>query len=114
KRSWVALGGWAVASGCSLMVGFDDLSFDGASGVGGAGGGVTDSCADGVLSPGETDVDCGGPCSACELGKGCADPADCAAAHCVDGTCCSEACDDVCQGCGPDGQCAPTPAGDDP
>jgi hypothetical protein len=48
-----------------------------ASGGAGGTGGVA-SCSDGVQNQGETDVDCGGPCAGCALGKHCKTDLDCA------------------------------------
>jgi hypothetical protein len=46
------------------------------------------SCNDGVRNGGETDVDCGGPCTGkCALGKGCSAKSDCASGDCVLGVC---------------------------
>jgi hypothetical protein len=42
----------------------------------------------------ETDVDCGGGCPACEVGKGCGADADCASQYCASGTCATNSCDD--------------------
>ncbi|MBI4146500.1 hypothetical protein HY489_04135 [Candidatus Woesearchaeota archaeon] len=39
---------------------------------------VAPPCADKAASPGETDVDCGGPCTPCVEGKGCLEHTDCA------------------------------------
>ena len=39
---------------------------------------VAPACADGVLGPGETDVDCGGPCERCSVGQSCLEDYDCA------------------------------------
>ncbi|MEM6290118.1 MAG: hypothetical protein AAGA54_02600 [Myxococcota bacterium] len=48
-----------------------------------------DSCANGVLDPDETDVDCGGACSQkCGTGDGCGDGDDCQSGACSEeGTC---------------------------
>jgi len=55
------------------------------------------SCTDGVRNGTETDVDCGGSCPPCALGKSCSVAADCATGdNCVGGTCSTET--DV--GCG--------------
>jgi hypothetical protein len=46
------------------------------------------TCTDHLKDGDETDVDCGGKCSACPLGKGCATLADCEAGlACVEGVC---------------------------
>ena len=72
------------------------------------------TCNDGVRNGNETDVDCGGPnCPGCD-GELCSgDPADCQSGHCVDGICCTTACDKKCDACAvsftgvPSGMCAP-------
>ncbi|MBW2524856.1 MAG: hypothetical protein JRI23_11800 [Deltaproteobacteria bacterium] len=86
------------------------------TGTSGAGGGAS-TCADGELSPGESDVDCGGPCPACTAGSQCSSGSDCAGGFCTDGVCCDEACDGTCEACNIDGSvgsCQPVPAGNDP
>jgi hypothetical protein len=46
------------------------------------------SCEDGVQTPPETDLNCGGGlCPPCGLGSGCAVDSDCASGHCATGTC---------------------------
>jgi hypothetical protein len=45
------------------------------------------SCSDGAKNGGETDVDCGGSCGACALGKSCAVANDCANGTCFSGSC---------------------------
>ena len=46
------------------------------------------TCYDGVLSAGETDVDCGGVCSAkCKRGKTCVADEDCESGTCKEGVC---------------------------
>lgn len=51
-------------------------------------------CDDGLDNGDETDVDCGGSCStACEIGQGCAETADCVSGECVLGIC-RASCDD--------------------
>jgi hypothetical protein len=57
----------------------------------------TDICADGQCIPatcndqsqngGETDVDCGGPCTGCENGQACDQGADCQSGYCDNGIC---------------------------
>lgn len=48
---------------------------------------VPDHCTDGVVGPGETDVDCGGTCNACATGLVCKATADCATGTCESHTC---------------------------
>lgn len=53
-------------------------------------------------------------------GDVCDDAAQCASGHCVDGTCCEEACDGTCEACStnrtgqPNGECRAIPSGNDP
>ena len=76
------------------------------------------TCDDGLRDGNETDVDCGGPnCPGCD-GELCSgDPADCQSGHCVDGVCCTTACDKKCDACAvsytgvPSGMCAPVVLG---
>lgn len=49
---------------------------------------ATPSCQDGMLSPGESDVDCGGDCAPCATGSSCNDPADC-----IDEICRNQVCE---------------------
>ena len=56
--------------------------------VGDAGG----SCADGAVSSGETDVDCGGArCARCAVGLKCSEATDCASGVCTAGACATPA-----------------------
>jgi hypothetical protein len=43
----------------------------------------TDTCTNGELDPDETDIDCGGPCSTCDVDQGCAIDADCTSDLCM-------------------------------
>lgn len=45
------------------------------------------ACTDGQKSAGETDVDCGGSCAPCAVGKTCAGDGDCASGACETGIC---------------------------
>jgi hypothetical protein len=45
------------------------------------------TCADGLTNGSETDIDCGGSCPRCAIGKTCASRNDCASARCEAGTC---------------------------
>lgn len=74
-------------------------------------------CEDGAC-PGDSYC---GPTGACELpranGSSCTDQEQCAAGHCVDGICCSEACTETCRSCvvpGSVGTCTDVPAMTDP
>ncbi len=42
---------------------------------------------------GETDIDCGGDCPGCGLGKACTEPSDCSAGQCLGGLCLMQGCD---------------------
>jgi len=56
---------------------------------------TTPTCANGVLNPGETDVDCGGPtCAPCGTGDTCLVGADCTSGVCPLGICVAPACND--------------------
>ncbi|MEM6990613.1 MAG: hypothetical protein AAF721_08955 [Myxococcota bacterium] len=46
-----------------------------------------DACANGILDGDETDVDCGGSCTACPIGGACGARSDCAAGACDGGSC---------------------------
>ena len=66
---------------------------------------IPPTCSDAVQNQGETDVDCGGPCQRCAVGKACNDRSDCTVGlACVAGQCgpCSAndqcASDQVCRG----------------
>jgi hypothetical protein len=69
--------------------------------AGGCGVGGFCACADGVLSPGEVDVDCGGLCGpTCTSGQKCSGINDCAGgSSCVDGVCCVSQCEGSCRTC---------------
>lgn len=45
------------------------------------------ACDDGVKNGSESDVDCGGSCSGCEIGEACGAPSDCLSASCSAGKC---------------------------
>lgn len=80
------------------------------------------SCNDGGLGPGETDVDCGGPCPPCKPGSMCESPKDCENGECFAGTCSAPQCHDISdcppagpcelQNCLPSGVCQPSPRKD--
>src|SRR4051812_25720593 len=54
----------------------------------GADGSGGPTCADGILSDPETDIDCGGDsCPPCALGQHCQNDADCSANRCKEGVC---------------------------
>lgn len=57
---------------------------------------VAPSCTDGEMSPGETDVDCGGAtdCPRCATTQFCGDAADCLSGTCISGVCRDPACTD--------------------
>ncbi|KIG16836.1 hypothetical protein DB30_03998 [Enhygromyxa salina] len=60
----------------------------------GDGDGDSENCDNAALDPGESDVDCGGPCAPCEDGLACVEPQDCASQVCDDSICATPACDD--------------------
>jgi hypothetical protein len=43
------------------------------------------ACDDQILNGGESDVDCGGPCTACLNGRACWGDLDCMSSHCCPG-----------------------------
>src|SRR5262249_14623933 len=47
------------------------------------------TCSDGMMNQGESDVDCGGPCTKCTVGKACGQPGDCASGNCSSKLCCT-------------------------
>jgi LruC domain-containing protein len=49
------------------------------------------ACDDGVRNGTESDLDCGGGCGPCDVGRACASDADCATGQCDTGTCVSGA-----------------------
>lgn len=53
------------------------------------------SCADLRKDGDETDMDCGGTCSPCEIGKSCLQNMDCGSNYCSNGTCEEAKCDDT-------------------
>ena len=97
------------ASGCGLLVGVEDVvpaegatvtsssTTSGSGGAGGAGGstgatgggGAAPTCSDTEQNGGETDVDCGGPCSQkCAFNQHCAGDGDCIASATCQATVC--------------------------
>ena len=58
----------------------------GSAGAAGAGGGAA-SCGDGKRGGDETDVDCGGSCPPCAVGKACDANKDCASSFCAERVC---------------------------
>jgi hypothetical protein len=50
------------------------------------------TCDDGIRNQGETDVDCGGPCPRCDLGRSCLVNRDCRTGVCASGRCAPVAC----------------------
>lgn len=113
--------------GCTLDFGkWEGSANGGATAAGGAGaegarggaGGGPASCSNGVEDGTETDVDCGGDCSACDNGDGCEAFDDCASLFCDAGTCavcsdstdCAAAAGTWCDGSNMGGTCVPTKA----
>lgn len=79
-----------------------------------------DHCDDDERNGDETDLDCGGSCPPCAIGRSCGRPQDCSSDACVDGVCCESACTGTCQACSeekteqPDGVCWAVAPGSDP
>lgn len=77
-------------------------------------------CADGFAGPEETDIDCGGICDACGVGRRCKEDGDCELLYCDEGFCREPSCSDgitnggesdvdcggPCAGCGLNKTCA--------
>lgn len=84
-----------LSGGCLQILGYQDTTaVDPGTGGGGAGGGSA-HCADGKKDGDEAGLDCGGSCSKCAPGMGCANGADCTSLVCgPGGTCLAPACDD--------------------
>ena len=55
---------------------------------------VAQTCTDNVVSPNETDIDCGGDCTPCTSGDACMVGADCKSKVCMDNKCVLPTCDD--------------------
>lgn len=51
-------------------------------------------CANGDADLNETDIDCGGSCAGCAVGKRCRGHTDCDSMFCINGACAAAACDD--------------------
>jgi len=75
--------------------------FEFQNGQGGSGGTSTDGgvipgphCSDGQLNNGESDVDCGGECTACASGLACVSGDDCQSHVCTDSVCAQPTCAD--------------------
>ncbi len=79
--------GLGLLGGCNLTPGADESCLSGSC--------ESDLCQNGLKDPNETDVDCGGPCSAtCGSGKQCNDAGDCESSNCSGGTCQAPSCSD--------------------
>ena len=63
-------------------------------------GGILD-CNNGVKDGAEAGIDCGAEpsCAKCTLGIACKSYLDCQSGFCIDGVCCNEVCDGLCQAC---------------
>ncbi len=115
----------AVDKGCDgaadCVSGFCDIN---AGGGGGAATGLCKACGSNQDCSGDDWCDpmtAGGTCVAPRVkGDVCDDSAQCESGHCVDGTCCEEACDGTCEACStnrtgqPNGECRAIPDGNDP
>ena len=51
------------------------------------------SCSDQIMNGNETDIDCGGTCTKCEIGQGCNVNAECDESNCINHTCTPYDCD---------------------
>ena len=80
------VGGGKVCDGNGTCVGCVSSS-DCANGKVCIAGDCTNGCDDGVKDGTETDVDCGGACAKCAVGKMCQLDADCTSSTCIGGTC---------------------------
>ncbi len=80
---------WAWSARVTLGLAWFVALASACSSAGNVTGGETpaNSCTDGKQSAGETDVDCGGPCSPCADGKGCMAAADCSSGACTANKC---------------------------
>jgi hypothetical protein len=56
---------------------------------------LPNECQDGVLGSGEVDIDCGGQCVPCDIGKNCTLNTDCLSSYCAAGKCTEAACNDT-------------------
>ena len=95
-RSGFGLAALVVLSGgCLQILGYQDPTV---VDPGTGGGGSSAHCSDEKKDGDEVGVDCGGSCSKCEPGNGCANGADCTSLVCgPGGTCLAPACDDKVQ-----------------
>ncbi len=85
-RPFVVLAAACLVLGCSVP-GFE---YESAESV------VANACRDGLMSPGEADVDCGRACSSrCASGLACDADADCASDFCSAGSCQDPSCTDA-------------------
>ena len=82
---WMLLAVVALAGGCLQIIGFEDGHL----------GWVP--CTDGYRDGNETDVDCGGSCTPCAMGKSCEVGGDCESHVCTGGTCRASTCMDAIQ-----------------
>lgn len=83
-------GGGSTSSNTTTSTTSSTGSGAGGEGVGGGAGGTggaAPECTDGVKDGSESDVDCGGACAGCDVGKTCVVPQDCASGACTGGAC---------------------------
>ena len=79
--------GQSGSGGASGMgIGGASAGTSGAAGSAGAGG-QANTCGNGAIDPGESDVDCGGPCPKCLTTKACVGPSDCVTSICSSNVC---------------------------
>ncbi len=57
-------------------------------------GAVSAGCANNIKDGNETDIDCGGACSGCDIGSSCRINPNCLSNYCLNGSCASSSCDD--------------------
>jgi len=84
----------AVLAACSVSAVTFTPPDQSPSGDAGTDASAPPACGDGVRNGDETDVDCGGRCARCDIGRSCAASADCATAVCITGECQPAACND--------------------
>ena len=63
------------------------------------------TCLDGLFNGNESDVDCGGSCTACSTGMNCANPSDCESMSCSDNLCVASCSDGMLNGSETDVDC---------
>ena len=77
----------AIGKSCSANDDCESGNCDGGTCAESSGPGPSAACDDGEKNGDESDVDCGGSCSACADGKSCSAPTDCVSGNCEGGSC---------------------------